>query len=500
MTGTAGEPLSFTVVATGNPTPKLSLNPGNFDLTGLSFKDNGDGTGTLSGTYTGSSNQQQCFSNVPGTCGGFIATNSQGTVDQPLSLNLNSSPRAYQGAPANASFVAGIANSVLLTSYGSATPVSWLYQADPNAPWLHFKDNGNGTATLSGKPPVSVSETFQPQTVPYAVGSGGLVTYQAFPVTVSNSPVFISPDNAAFTVGTDGTAQINDNTGAVSTNSTLPRGLLLFNGSTVSCLFCTASISGTPAVGTGGQYTIYLTANASTGTGDQTLLLDVYEAPAFTSPNLAVLFAGQPASFNVTTKGYPDLGTQSVSANAGPPASPGDGTGPYFSVSGLPGSLQASNFNGQSQRTGSLTISGTPGAADVGTHKVQISVQNGVGSPVHETFTLPVLPYSPATPVDLLSAWTLSRDANNNVIVALVISNNGSAAAQNVTLSSAKIGSVAGSPFPSEVASIPAASTATFTILFPAASMPGSGFPSVLSINGSYTGGTFSSAGRIVLP
>ena len=64
MNVTNGIPASFTVVATGNPTPALSMDP-NFFLGGLNFKDNGNGTGTISGIYN---------SNVLLTCGGFSAS------------------------------------------------------------------------------------------------------------------------------------------------------------------------------------------------------------------------------------------------------------------------------------------------------------------------------------------------------------------------------------------------------------------------------------------
>jgi hypothetical protein len=47
---------------------------------------------------------------------------------------------------------------------------------------------------------------------------------------------------------------------------------------------------------------------------------------------------------------------------------------------------------------------------------------------------------------------------------------------------------------------IPRATTATFSIVFPAASMGAHGSAGVLTIGGSYTGGTFNNASRIVLP
>ena len=96
--------------------------------------------------------------------------------------------------------------------------------------------------------------------------------------------------------------------------------------------------------------------------------------------------------------------------------------------------------------------------------------------------------------------WTLSRDASTNIIATVVVPNNGSQTAENVSITSAKIGSVAGVVSPTAIASIPAESTATFRIQFPAASLGASGSPNVLSLSGTYTGGTFNNAGRIVLP
>jgi len=110
-----------------------------------------------------------------------------------------------------------------------------------------------------------------------------------------------------------------------------------------------------------------------------------------------------------------------------------------------------------------------------------------------------VIPYNPTAAVSLLSVWALSRDASNNVIASVVVANSGSQTAQNVSITSAAIGSVAG-VFPSAAASIAGGSSATFQIQFPGASLGASGSPNVLSLSGTYTGGSFNNAGRIVLP
>ncbi len=487
LTGIAGTPMNFRVVATGNPTPKLSYNGPS--LQGMTFHDNGDGTGTLSGTYTGETLNTQC---IIGSCVGFVATNSQGTVTQRVAVNFTAAPSASE-TPGSVTFVAGIENTAFLTSSGGITPVSWVYQPDPNAPWLRFTDNGNGSGVLSGTPPAGTTGTFEPDLSPHALGTG-VELLLPFPVTVVNTPTFITANTATFTVGTDGNFEIKANTGEITTSDTMPQGLTFGSGNHE------AKIIGTPAVGSGGQYYIRLDTSSSAGSTAQDLTLNVNEAPSFTSPALVVLFAGQPASVAVNTIGFPTMSTHVVTANSGPPTSPSQGDGTYFTVSGLPTTLAASNLNSFGFATGTLTLSGTPQASDVGTHKVQITAQNGVGNPGQQTLTLQVLPSTLSSSASLLSNWVFSRDANNNVLATVVVTNDGTATAQNVSITAAKIGTVSGIVSPSEVASIASKSTATFEILFPGSTVGGSGTPRVISLSGTYTGGTFNNAGRIVLP
>ena len=49
LTGTAGRPVNFLITTTGNPKPTLTIDP-LVGLGGLVFRDNGDGTATISGT------------------------------------------------------------------------------------------------------------------------------------------------------------------------------------------------------------------------------------------------------------------------------------------------------------------------------------------------------------------------------------------------------------------------------------------------------------------
>jgi hypothetical protein len=319
-------------------------------------------------------------------------------------------------------------------------------------------------------------------------------------INVVGRTLFTNPNTATFTVGTSAAFGISANTGTISSSSALPPGLSFFSGSTLGCLPRLASISGSPAAGTGGQYAITLNDDAGTaGTATQTLTLNVNEAPKITSPAIATMFAGVPGSVAVTTTGFPSVSHHVLPANPLPPTDPSTGQGIFFTVLGLPDDLQAGNLSPAGFATGTLTIQGTPSAADVGTHQVQAITQNGVGTNGKQLLSLHVIPYSPTTAVSLLSIWTLSRDPSNNVIATVVVANNGSQTAQNVSITSATIGSVAG-VYPSATASILAGSSATFQIQFPGASLGASGSPNVLSLSGTYTGGTFDNAGRIVLP
>ncbi len=509
MNVTNGIPASFTVVATGNPTPALSMDP-NFFLGGLSFKDNGNGTGIISGIYN---------SNVLLTCGGFgagacgvIAKNSQGTVEQQFTINVSYPPAPSVGWCATAlptgscpgtTFYAGAPNQTLLTSSGALTPVSWnLTSYDLPVPqWVKLLDNGDGTAVLQGTPPAGTTGTFNVLVQAIAVYAAFPAQY-VYPITVLNAPVFTTGSTATFTVGTNSVFGLGVNLGTISLNNTLPPGLSFSNDpASLGCVGCEAGIHGTADPGSGGQYTIRLTDDGgASGQATETLTLNVNEAPTITSPNIATVFAGVPAALAVTTVGFPTASAHAIPANATTPTDPAQGNGTFFTVTGLPSTLHATNLNPQGFAGGTLTIQGTPTNQDVGVYPVQITAANGVGTPATQTLKLTVLNYNPTSQVNLLSNWTLSRDSSNDVIATVVFSNNSTSAAQTVTINSAKIGTVSGTASPGTIPTIAPGSTGTFQIVFPAASLGKSGTAGVLSISGSSSGGTISSAGRIVLP
>jgi hypothetical protein len=373
--------------------------------------------------------------------------------------------------------------------------VSWQFGQN-TATWATLQNNNNGTATLMGTPPVGTSGAFAVAMTPVALGTGGGINdHPAFyTINVVDSPVFSSANTATFTVGTPGSFNVLTTQGTVSALNTLPNGLSFNSGNP-------PNITGTAAVGTGGQYIVKLADDGgAAGTASQDLNLKVYEAAAVSSPNDAIFFVGTPKTFAVTTTGFPSLSDHAIGSNPLPPTDPTQGDGMYFTATGVPSSLSVSNRNPNGFATGTLTIQGTPTPSDVGVHQVQITAQNGVGGVARQTLTLQVLAYNPAAQVNLLSNWTLTRDSSNNVVATVVLANNGSVAAQNVTLTTAKIGTASGTVLPAVVPVIPAESTATFSIVFPAASVGAHGSAGVLTLSGSFTGGTFNNAGRIALP
>jgi len=403
MNATVGLPASFTVVATGNPTPALTTN---LSLNGLSFTDNKNGTATIGGIYSSELVIGNCTSAYE-VCGNITASSSQGTVVQPFTINLTAPPPAvipgcppYSGDPTinqcpGTTFTVGAPSQVLLTTTGEATNVTWSlsgWSPSQVPSWLTLQDNGNGTATLSGTPPPGTNGTVTAQittTATYALPQNSL-----YPISFSTAPVFTSPSMATFTVGGAAQFPVSADAGTISLNGTLPAGLSFSSPGNP------ATISGTPAAGTGGQYTIPMTDNAGTaGSVTESLILDVNEGPQITSANTATMLVGTAGMFAVTTTGFPSVSSHAVPPNSPPPTGPSQGDGMYFTVAGLPADLSATNVDALGFAGSTLTIQGTPSAGDAGAHQVYITAQNGVGQTATQTLTLDIVKVTGAAPV-----------------------------------------------------------------------------------------------------
>ena len=174
------------------------------------------------------------------------------------SANASNNPITLGVAPAITSanattFTTGSAGSFTVTTTGSPTPAITKTGSLPSG--VTFVDNGNGTATLSGTPATSGS---YPITITANNGIGSPAT-QTFTLTVDAAPAITSASSTTFTVGSAGTFTVTTTgnpTPALSESGTLPSGVTFVDNGNG-----TASLSGTPAAGTGGSYSFTVTAN-----------------------------------------------------------------------------------------------------------------------------------------------------------------------------------------------------------------------------------------------
>jgi hypothetical protein len=491
------QPVNFTVVATGQPRPTFTIDSG-VDLAGLTFRDNLNGTATISGTAGGATFFSPCVDIAGETCPRIRASNGITSDRQIFTVQVASPPVATAAGPFSTTFTAGASNEFTLLANQTTTPVSWS-KGTRFPSWLQLRSNRDGTGTFTGTPPAGTLGLFNADVVVTAEGTN-LSTGATYSINVTNQPVFTSSNIFNFTVGTfsllTGPPNVRATTGVLSIDGSLPRGLSSFFYSNEMLIYPT--LYNPPPVGSGGSYPIRFLATAPSGTATQDATINIFEAPTFSGAPLAVMFAGRPGSVSIETRGYPSTGTVPGLGTTAP-TSPTQGRGMFFTTQGLPPGLQASNLSLGGFPSGTLNIQGTPLSTQVGTYRAQITAANGVGSPAQSNLTLLVYPYAPTTPVNLLTSYVFNRDANNNYVATVVVANSGSSTAQNVTIGSARLGGVSGTVAPASVASIGPASTATFTILYPAGSIPNTPVQ-VLTISGTYTGGSFSSGGRVTLP
>jgi hypothetical protein len=386
---TRGVPGSFTIQATGNPSPTLTVGSPSFPSvqTGLTFTANANGTATISGTVP--LNEGVVAGN---SISGFInATNANGSTQQTLTIDIGNLTLPEFVPPFGATFNAGVPNQATIVAQGSTlAAISNVCNTLPS--WLTFTDNGNDTATISGTPPLnapaaSLLVIASPPGVPadyVCSGSGSNYT-----VNVVTTPLITSPDTTTFTVGTAGqfTATGISASDLLSLEGGLPQGLSYVPG------YDQMVLSGTPAVGTGGVYPLTLTlaggslAGVSNVTQNFTLVVD--EGPAFTSSNTINFVVNAPNSSPLTITGYPHTpigGAQGMQVSLVdlPLTNVPIGTG-------LPaGVTLTQTTNSAGQGTGEWVLSGTPTA--VAPYSFLLNANNGVGSSAQQLVTLNVVP------------------------------------------------------------------------------------------------------------
>jgi hypothetical protein len=131
-----------------------------------------------------------------------------------------------------------------------------------------------------------------------------------------------------------------------------------------------ATLSGTPAAGTRGTYTITITAANGVGANAvQTFTLIVNAAPAITSTAATTFTEGFAGTFTVTSSAAPAAALSEVGSLP---------TGVTFVDNG----------------DGTATLSGTPTDGSQGSYPLVITAANGVAPDATQNFTLTVVPFS----------------------------------------------------------------------------------------------------------
>jgi hypothetical protein len=349
VTETAGTAFTFTVNTTGYPTAALSTAglPG-----GVSFSDNGNGTGSLSGTTA------VAVGTYPVT---FTAKNAGGTTTQSFVLTVRAPGTVLVPtftSPASATATAGTAFNFPVTTVGSPTTYTTNVTRSGTLPaGVSFTNNGNGTATLSGTPTATSGGTYP---LTFTAKNTGGTTTQSFVLTVSAKPTISTAATATATVGSTFSFTVKA-TGAptptMAESGGLPQGLTWTDNGNG-----TATLAGTPGVGVGAVYPLTITATNAGGTATQVFTLTVRQAPAITSASSATVTHGVAMTpFTFTSTGYPV---------------------PNVTHTGtVPGLTYTNNGDGTAR------LAGTPRTA--GTYTLTITAKNNTGTAV-QTFTLTV--------------------------------------------------------------------------------------------------------------
>ena len=275
-------------------------------------------------------------------------------------------------------------------------------------------------------------------------------------ISIGAPPQFTSGTSTTFTAGTHGsftvTASGTPSPTITQTGGSLPNGVT-FNSGTGS-----ATLTGTPAEGTGGVYTLtFQAANGNTPNATQTFTLTVDQAPSITSANS-------------TTFTYDTFGSFTVTSAAGTyPAA-------TFSESGsLP--------NGVTFSTGGV-LSGTP--TQTGTFPITITAANGVGSNATQSFTLTVGQVATSINVTSVSPSSEAYGLDSTVTITAVLSWTGSGTPP--TASDVTIGGNGPSGYSATSCGTPVSDTLTCTATYT---------PSASDTVGSYTeSATFSGDGN----
>lgn len=329
--GSSADPAA-TFTSTGSPLPELSASglPA-----GLTFTDHGDGTATISGTPAAGTGGVHTVT--------VTATNEAGSGSHQVEIEIAEAPEL--SGPTSSTYVVGEPGGPDVFAQVGGHPVATL-STDSDLPGgVSFADNGDGTGTLGGTPQPTTGGLYD-VTID---GSNGVAPDATWPfaLTVNEAPSLSAPD-ATFRVGTAGSTDLTVGgfPAPTVTATGLPAGLAVDG----------ATIAGTPAAGSGGVYTVGLTATNGVGAdATDTMTVEVEEGPSVAGPQAVRMVEDQASTFAYAAGGYP---------------------APELTLTGdLPAGVTFVD-NGD----GTATLAGTPATDAAGDYPVTIGAANDIGA------------------------------------------------------------------------------------------------------------------------
>jgi Putative Ig domain len=144
---------------------------------GVTFADNGDGTGTLTGTPAAGSEGTYMVT--------ISAVSSAGSTSQAFVLTINAGLAITSAASATAT--SGTAFSFTVTTAGTPTPT--ISHSGSLPAGVTFTASTNGTATLAGTPGATAHGTYP---ITFTAKNPTGTTSQGFLLTVDQAPAFSS--------------------------------------------------------------------------------------------------------------------------------------------------------------------------------------------------------------------------------------------------------------------------------------------------------------------
>jgi P pilus assembly chaperone PapD len=366
-TFTAGTAGTFTITTTG--TPDATVSESGTLPTGVTFTAGANGTATLSGTP------------AAGTGGSYPVTLTAHNgvspdATQNFTLTINEAP-AITTQPKDATVAPGATATFTAAATGAPAPtVQWQVSTDGGSTWANIS---GATSTTYSFTATTTDNGHQYRAV--FTNSAGSATTSAATLTVQQAPAFTSADHATFTVGTSGSFTITTSgtpDATVSESGALPDGLTFTAGS-----HGTATLSGTPAAGTGGNYSITFTAsNGVSPDATQNFTLTVNEAPAITTqPHDTSVAPGGTATFTAAATGAPAPTVQwQVST---------DGGSTWANVSGATSTTYS--FTATESDTGHqyrAVFTDTAGSATTSAATLTVQQAPAITSADHATFTV----------------------------------------------------------------------------------------------------------------